>query len=327
MKNFTLIFVLTICISFMASCVSAQVKTPSSEDPVYLFSYFKGNGKDGLHLAYSEDGMQWTSLKNDTSWLKPQVGDKLMRDPSICRGPDGMFHLVWTTGWWDQGIGLAHSKDLIQWSDQTFLPVMEHEPTAKNCWAPEIFYDKKTEQYIIFWATTIPDRFPETENPEDDHNHRIYYVKTKDFRQFSKTKLFYEPGFNVIDSFIACDPQKDRYVMFLKNETKKPKTEKNIRVAFSDKVEGPYSDVSEPITGNYWAEGPSALYTNGRWIVVFDKYREHRYGAVTSKNLKDWQDISDQVSFPKGARHGTTFPINRNVLNGLLKYSNQDQKD
>jgi len=21
------------------------------------------------------------------------------------RGPDGMFHLVWTTGWWDKGIG------------------------------------------------------------------------------------------------------------------------------------------------------------------------------------------------------------------------------
>ena len=28
-------------------------------DEVLLFSYFKGNGEDGLHLAYSRDGLQW----------------------------------------------------------------------------------------------------------------------------------------------------------------------------------------------------------------------------------------------------------------------------
>ena len=29
--------------------------------PCYLFSYFKGNGEDGLHLAYSNDGLKWTT--------------------------------------------------------------------------------------------------------------------------------------------------------------------------------------------------------------------------------------------------------------------------
>jgi beta-xylosidase len=119
-------------------------------------------------------GLKWTSLKDDLSFLPPQVGGKLMRDPSICLGPDGMFHMVWTTGWWDRGIGLAHSKDLIHWSEQQFIEVMKHEPTAKNCWAPEIFYDEATETYLIFWATTIPGRFPATENPKDDNNHRLY---------------------------------------------------------------------------------------------------------------------------------------------------------
>ena len=27
-----------------------------------MFSYFKDNGQDGLHLAYSRDGYEWTAL-------------------------------------------------------------------------------------------------------------------------------------------------------------------------------------------------------------------------------------------------------------------------
>ena len=33
-----------------------------------------------------------------------------MRDPCLVAGPDGQFHLVWTTGWWDKGIGIAHCR-------------------------------------------------------------------------------------------------------------------------------------------------------------------------------------------------------------------------
>lgn len=318
-------FVLLSLITLSASLLSAAPAEPS--DTVCLFSYFKGNGEDGLHLAFSEDGLTWTALKNDTSWLRPEIGGKLMRDPSVCQGPDGTFHMVWTTGWWDKGIGLAHSKDLIHWSEQTFVPVMAHEPTAKNCWAPEITYDPASEQYLIYWATTIPGRFPETENEKDDNNHRMYYVTTKDFKKFSETKLFYEPGFNVIDSFIARDPDSGRWVMFLKDETKHPKTQKNLRAAFSEKAQGPYGPASEPITGRYWAEGPSALRIDGRWIVIFDKYTEHKYGAVASTDLNEWQDISDQVRFPRGARHGTTFQVTRDVLNKLIEHANENEKD
>lgn len=50
--------------------------------------------------------------------MYPAAGSRLRRDPSIARGPDGMFHLVWTTGWWDKGIGIAHSTNLIDWPEQ-----------------------------------------------------------------------------------------------------------------------------------------------------------------------------------------------------------------
>ncbi len=295
---------------------SASVSTPT----YYLFSYFKGNGEDGLHLAYSRDGLKWTALRNDRSFLKPEVGKRLMRDPSICRGPDGTFHMVWTTGWGDQGIGMAHSKDLIHWSKQEWLPVMKHEPKALNCWAPEIFYDASTQQYLIFWATTIPGRFPETDNTGDSGsggrcNHRIYVTTTKDFQQYSKTKLFYDDGFNVIDAAIAKEG--DQYLMFLKDETKLPEAKKHICVARSNRAEGPYGHASKPISPN-WVEGPTALRVGSAWIVYFDQYTRGCYGAVRSTDLENWEDVSEQLTMPTGIRHGTAFVAPENIVRGLL---------
>ena len=44
-----------------------MIVTAQSDNEVYLFSYFKDNGQDGLHLAYSLDGYTWKSLKRDSS--------------------------------------------------------------------------------------------------------------------------------------------------------------------------------------------------------------------------------------------------------------------
>jgi len=281
-----------------------------SADTVYMFSYFKNNGQDGLHLAYSDDGYSWKSLKNDSSFLIPTAGkDKLMRDPCIIRGADGKFHMVWTVSWNEQGIGYASSEDLIHWSEQKYVPVMNHEDSARNCWAPEIVYDTRTKEYMIYWATTIPGRFPSSEKSGDEkYNHRMYYTLTKDFNTFSKTKLLYDQGFNVIDATIQKSGK--QYIMFLKDETRNP-PQKNLRVATSKKLTKKYSRPSSPITGNYWAEGPTVLKLGNQWIVYFDKYTLHTYGAVSSTDLIKWTDISDKIIFPKGMRHGTVFTISR----------------
>lgn len=287
-------------------------------DLVYMFSYFKGNGQDGLHLAYSMDGYSFTALNNDSSFLKPVINkDKLMRDPCIIRGADNLFHMVWTVSWNAKGIGHASSPDLIHWSEQQYIPVMENEDSARNCWAPEITYDAKRKRYVIYWATTIPGKYPADTTVEKGYNHRIYYVTTKDFKQFSKTKLLYDQGFNVIDASIV--PHGKRFIMFLKDETLKPVAQKNIRIAISHQLTSGFSKPSGPITGNYWAEGPTAVWRGNRWIVYFDKYRDHKYGAVSSTDLRNWTDISDKIKMPPGARHGTVFIITRDELAVLLK--------
>lgn len=304
--------VLFFCLAILSSLVSF------SQDSVYLFSYFKDNGQDGLHLAYSEDGMHWLALNQDKSFLTPVVSkDKLMRDPCIIYGEDGKFHMVWTVSWNDKGIGYASSEDLIHWSEQQFIPVMTHEDSALNCWAPEISFDVKKKQYMIYWATTIPGRFQAGDTSGDGrNNHRMYYVTTKDFRKFSKTKLLLDPGFSVIDATIQ--PNGNEFVMILKDETRRP-PQKNLKVAFAKKITGPYKVINTPITGKYWAEGPTVLKKDGKWMVIFDKYTLKQYGAVASDDLKQWKDISDQLTIPKGLRHGSVFVVSQEFFNKNLK--------
>jgi hypothetical protein len=287
----------------------ATIQTYAQQKDIYMFCYFKNNGQDGLHLAYSQDGLKWQALKGDSSFLKPMVSkDKIMRDPCIIRDADGLFHMVWTDSWTDRGIGYASSKDLIHWSEEVQLPVMEKEPTAQNCWAPEIVYDDATKTYMIYWATTIPGRFPQADTSAEGkkYNHRIYYQTTQDFKTYSDTKLLYNPGFSTIDATIVKDGK--QFIMFFKNETKLP-VEKNLHIAYSKTLTGPYSTPSPKITGDYWAEGPTTLKIGDRWIVYFDKYTQHQYGAVTSTDLKNWTEISDQLVLPKGIRHGTVFKV------------------
>ena len=288
-------------------CVLHFVLFAQSKDSIYLFCYFRGNG-DGLHYACSEDGFKWKPLFKDSIVLKPTISkDKLFRDPCIIKGADDVYHMVWTVNWNNRGIGYASSKDLVHWSEQQFIPVMMHEDSARNTWAPEITYNPKKKEYMIYWASTIRGRFPQKDTAaESGYNHRMYYVTTKDFKKFSKTKLLYDPHFSVIDATIVRNGK--RWIMFLKNETRFP-VEKNIRVATSKKLKGPYSKPGAPVTGNYWAEGPTATKIDGQWIVYFDKYRDRKYGAVSSSDLVHWADISDKVSFPPGVRHGTVFKI------------------
>ncbi|RCW32525.1 glycoside hydrolase family 43 protein [Marinilabilia salmonicolor] len=312
-------FLIVFTVALIFSTSGCQSYSGDSE-MVFLFSYFTGRGEDGLHWAYSEDGLHWEALNQGRSVLSPQVGkDSLFRDPCVIKGGDGRYHMVWTTGWTDPYIGYASSSDLIHWSAQKTIPVMKHEPTARNSWAPEVFFDKKREAYLIFWATTIPGLHSPIDHggKEDGYNHRMYYVTTRDFETFSDTRMFYNPDFSVIDCTIL---EKDgQYYMFLKNENPNP-PEKNIRIAIADDPAGPYPlEVSGPVTGDYWAEGPTPLVVGDSVYVYFDKYREHKYGAVRSRDMKYWEDVSAQVSFPDGIRHGTALVVERSVFEKLKK--------
>lgn len=285
-----------------------------------LFSYFTGNGEDGLHLAASRDGATWTALAGGRSLLAPQVGGKLMRDPCLCLGPDGVFHLAWTTGWWDRGIGIAHSPDLIHWSEQTYLPAMAHEPDAKNAWAPEIAWDRARKRFLVFWASTIPGRFPETDASGDTGdggvrlNHRMYFTATTDFRTWTPTALHYDGGFDVIDATLVDDGR--RWRMIVKDETREPVAKKHLRVVEGDGPTGPWKPAGPAFTPD-WVEGPTTLKIGREWWIYYDAYTRGRYEGCRTRDWRTFEPVTERLRFPDGARHGTALHVPERIAKAL----------
>lgn len=317
-------------IIMLMACLLAGVLSMKAQETSYIFTYFDNNKEGaGLCIAYSTDGYTWTAVNGGQPVMRPTVGkDKLLRDPSICLSPDGTFRLVWTVGWSGQSIGYATSRDLIHWSKQQELPVMQDFPGCRNTWAPELFYDAPAKTYYIFWASTVPGaKGVKTEGcvSENDYNHRIYCTSTRDFKHFSKTRLWYNPDFNVIDAAVVRDPETGELLMALKNENLTP-PEKNIRIARARKMKKGFShQVSAPINSQrdnngqlYWCEGPSPLFVGNDLVVYYDMYGAHRYGAsVSHDHGQTWEDCTDRIHMPKGMSHGTAIAVPRSVVDHI----------
>ena len=297
---------------FIIIC-SLFIAFSSCNNKAYLFTSFHEPADAGLRMLYSYDGKTWNDF--DTVLLKPQVGkQKVMRDPSMVQGPDGTFHLVWTSSWGgDNGFGYASSKDLIHWSEERFLPVMQSEPTTVNVWAPEIFYDDVYKQYIIIWASCIPGRF-EKGIENDSNNHRMYYTITKDFDIFNQTQLFCDPGFSVIDAVIVKRAAND-YVLVLKDNTR---PERDIKVAFSNTPVGPWKNVSKAFTDNF-TEGPSVVKLKNEWFIYYDSYRKKIYEASATKDFVHFENVTNTVQVPQGHKHGTIVPVKKKFIKQLKK--------
>ncbi len=295
---------------------------------MYLFTSFREPATDGLYFLASKDGKHWEDLGG--SFLKPEVGEKkLMRDPSMAQGPDGVYHLVWTCGWTgDKGFGYASSKDLVHWSEQQRIPIMEQEPDAVNVWAPEIFYEKDSAQFLIVWATTIPFRF--AKGMEDEkNNHRLYCTTTKDFKTFSSARLFYDPGYSVIDAMIVQRGEHD-FVLVFKDNTR---LQRNVKVAFGANASGPWHDDSKGFTKEY-TEGPAVAIIGGKgeyhigaeYYIYFDSYRDKKYGAVKTSDFKTFNDVSDSVSVPSLHKHGTVLMTDLRTVKRLKKRKHEQQE-
>lgn len=106
--------------------------------------------------------------------------------------------------------------------------------------------------------------------------------------------------------------------MFVKDETLRPNPRKNIRVAYAGKAEGPYGPASAAISPD-WVEGPTLLWIGDWCYLYYDAYTRHRYEGARSRNLTDWESITDKLTYPKGVHHGTAFEMPVEVVEKLLK--------
>ena len=289
----------------------------------FLLSYFVDNGQAGVYLAISDDGLHFRPLlEPNIPIMQSELGtDRLSRDPCIMLGPDRQWHMVWTSGWWERTIGLAHSKDMVHWTQQ-YVPAMVEIPGALNAWAPEMVYDRPTEKYVIFWSSTVKGRFESTAREDGDLgpegeplNHRYFFTTTKDFKTFSPSRLLWDPKFNCID--LTMHHTRDGWLVFGKNETRTPQPAKFLFSATAPTPYGPFHMMNKRITGEYWAEGPTAVRTEGKTRVYFDRYIDGRWGAVESVDMLNWTDVSDKIQMVPGARHGTVIQVSKIYIDRL----------
>ena len=209
----------------------------------------------------------------------------------------------------------AKSDDLITWSEQILLPVMAGIPGARNAWAPEAFYGNEDGLYRLIWSSTV------SEDPSDAiRDHRIWACETEDFRSFSKSHLFFDPGYNVIDATVTH--LGGAYLMVFKDERgeNRPGTEfKALRTAMSLRASGPFESVSDLITPSL-VEGPTLYRKDELWVMLYDHFHDHHYGASLSEDGRNWQVSEVEIALPEGPRHGSVIEIDDEVACGLRSH-------
>lgn len=322
---------------FILALLISGISISSVAKKAYVFTSFREPSVSGLQYLYSYDGLHWDSIpgvfmkpmiSNETPYIDRFTGKEVtptfcgthvLRDPSIIKGKDGTFHLVWTTAWsGSHGFGYASSRDLIHWSEQREIPVMADSCT-NNVWAPELFYDDETEYYYIVWSSAIhPDRYTDEDKKGTNGCHRPYFTKTKDFKTFTPAKQFYDCGFNSIDGFIVKKAKND-YVFVLKDNRKPGYSD--LFCVFGNSPEGPFSSPSVKFAPHY-SEGPCVLKLGDEWIIYFDQYKpDQRYCAYSTKDFKTFTEINDRISVPVGHKHGTIVEVTKKQLKKILKAS------
>lgn len=277
-----------------------------------------------LHIALSTDGRHWYPLNNN----KP-VWEQWMRDPFIRKGPDGTWHMLSTGGGREydrEKVGpvclYSTSKDLVNWKVEGSLPLMKDvrdesgAPLANNIWAPEWFYDEKNEEFILFWSSSFQDA--------GWKQSRLWYSKTRDWKTFTPAKVLFNPPYSVIDGTLL--KHENTYYLFHKEEEFSAQTgeRRAIRVALSDKLEGPYKIINGHLNDGQIVpvitEGPSVIEDplSTGWLLYYDYCMTNRFGLSHSTDLVNWE-LVDDVNFPSEARHGCVNEITAEEAERLLK--------
>jgi hypothetical protein len=293
----------------LALPATPQKAAPASLTPnsPWLFIGFKDKSEEGVYYALSQDGYHWTIANQDRPVFHQTQPNELMRDPFLQRGPDNTFHLVWTWSWNSPTvIGHSTSTDLIHWTPHQQLNVLANEPAAINAWAPALYYEPDHQRWLLFWSSTIPGRFPGDQSGDNNLNHRIFYTTTTDFKTLAPAKVFFDPGYSVIDATLL--KVGTNYHLIFKDERKTP-LKKLLQTASGPTIEGPWTNISPPIS-EPWSEGAAIIPVPGGYLAYFDHYRApQHYGALFSSDLKTWTDATNRMSFPPKLRHGSFLQI------------------
>ncbi|MBP3468574.1 MAG: family 43 glycosylhydrolase, partial [Lachnospiraceae bacterium] len=239
------------------------------------------NPDEKFRMAYSYDGVHWEKLNNNYPVVYPTKGDtKRVRDPFIMRNKDGSFSVLATQGWDTPYIYVWQSENLTEFTNERLLRASQSGVaglTGSRAWAPEGSYDPITDQYYLYWA----DPSASGENGPGP----IYYNTSKDLESLSTPGLYFDPGYNVIDSNIV--KHDGVYYMAFKDERESGKA---IKFAKSTSLApGSFEIYTDEFVTDKYAEGPFVFKANGenKWFHYWDFFYASgdRFGYSVTDDL------------------------------------------
>lgn len=136
----------------------------------YLLSYIvRGNTDrtDSLHIAYSQDGENYTALHNNQAILYTSKGSNKMGSPTIFRKSDGTYGLIATDDNNSSFIIVFDSEDLLTYTNERYVEVNAAGINVEN---PICYYDTAVGAYRV-----------DFEGPDG----KSYTTTTTDFERFT----------------------------------------------------------------------------------------------------------------------------------------------
>lgn len=289
----------------------------------YLFCYFTGNlpEEESVHFAVSDDGYYFSALNDNMPVIRQTLGKKSCRDPFIFRDKNNVFHIIATDmrchdGWnSNNSMIMWDSTDLIEWNNERVFDFTRFEETksADRVWAPEVIYDKNKEEYMIYWSH---------HNTNDIYDTIIWYVYTKDFKEFTTApKILFRPKSNMagIDADII---EKDgKYYLYQADEEKQA-----ICYAVSDQPCGPYfePDNNKVSVADTALEG-NCIYKildTDKYVMIADQFVAGGYFMQETTDMIHFKKVDDFAINHLRARHGSVIHITDEEYNRLISKFN-----
>lgn len=335
-------------IATASATISATAQNPVKGDYGYLYCHMSGRG-EWTAYALSRDGMNYHDLIGgspvfDQTKLAGIEGGT--RDAFICRTHNGKGYIMVTTDmcvakskkWYNYGINLLKSDDLINWTSTTFDfrkgPAIFSDKEAKDTyrdytginrvWAPQIFWDPTYQWedgrkggYMIYYSLLHAD--------EEKYDRMYYSYADESFTTLTKPRLLFDWGYATIDADINYLESDGKYHMMIKKEGGKPglftSTAPTLLGPWSKPVENDYVDFE----GRKKCEGVSAFQLAGdsTWCIGYIEYSSNpkRYRICRAdKFMRNFHSPKNIVGV-EAPQHGSFMRLTKKEYKRLEKWA------